>query len=373
MEIDPWASKGVQNYKEICEKFGLDIVDYTKLPNPTHLHRRGIIFAHRDLDNVLESRKAGRPFGVLSGLMPSGQIHLGHKMVIDQAKWFQELGGDVTITDGGADLATINATKVSGSLASTGSFGALTIVDGVTDTLSPIINGTVDLGGSSNKWKDLYVVGTGSFGALTNDGEVYDTHLTGSFTGSFNGQVNLVDVSGTPSDNQISTFTDANTVQGESNLTFDGTNLLIASTGKLYLNDAGCEHISGNGSILSIAAGSEIDLTATDIDINGAVDVSGNLTVGGNLDVNGTVTTIDTVNVMVSESFSTHASGSSTAVDGGIGPNTIRAAKNLKDWELQVERSGFYWNLVFDGSRYTKRTSQVKFIRGWIRRCFNLQ
>ena len=30
--------------------------------------------------------------------MPSGQIHLGHKMVIDQAKWFQDLGGDVTIT-----------------------------------------------------------------------------------------------------------------------------------------------------------------------------------------------------------------------------------------------------------------------------------
>ena len=98
MEIDPWASKGVKNYKEICDKFGLDMIDHTKLPNPTHLHRRGIIFAHRDLDNVLNARKAGRPFGVLSGLMPSGQIHLGHKMVIDQAKWFQELGGDVTIT-----------------------------------------------------------------------------------------------------------------------------------------------------------------------------------------------------------------------------------------------------------------------------------
>ena len=61
------------------------------------------------------------------------------------------------------------------------------------------------------------------------------------------------------------------------------------------------------------------------------------------------------------------------AVDGGIGPNTIKAAANLKNWELQVERSGFYWNLVFDGSRYTKRTTQVKFIRGWIRRCFNLK
>ena len=98
MEIDPWASKGVQNYKEICGKFGLDTIDHTKLPSPTHLHRRGIIFAHRDLNNVLDARKAGRPFGVLSGLMPSGQIHLGHKMVIDQAKWFQDLGGDVTIT-----------------------------------------------------------------------------------------------------------------------------------------------------------------------------------------------------------------------------------------------------------------------------------
>tara|TARA_Y100001973_G_C5201006_1_gene337670 strand:- start:497 stop:1030 length:534 start_codon:yes stop_codon:yes gene_type:complete len=59
-------------------------------------------------------------------------------------------------------------------------------------------------------------------------------------------------------------------------------------------------------------------------------------------------------------------------VDGGIGPNTIRAAKNLKNWELQVERSGYYWNLVFKGSKYTQRTSQVKFIRGWIRRCFKL-
>ena len=54
-------------------------------------------------------------------------------------------------------------------------------------------------------------------------------------------------------------------------------------------------------------------------------------------------------------------------VDGGIGPNTIRAAKNLKNWELQVERSGYYWNLVFKGSKYTQRTSQVKFISVVIR------
>ena len=97
MEIDPWASKGIKNYDEICEKFGLEKIDHTTLPEPTHLHRRGIIFAHRDLDSILNARKAGKPFGVLSGLMPSGQMHLGHKMVIDQARWFQDLGGDVTI------------------------------------------------------------------------------------------------------------------------------------------------------------------------------------------------------------------------------------------------------------------------------------
>ena len=97
MEIDPWASRGIKNYDEICEKFGLEKIDHTTLPEPTHLHRRGIIFAHRDLDSILNARKAGKPFGVLSGLMPSGQMHLGHKMVIDQARWFQDLGGDVTI------------------------------------------------------------------------------------------------------------------------------------------------------------------------------------------------------------------------------------------------------------------------------------
>ena len=97
MEIDPWASKGIKNYDEICKKFGLEKIDPTKLPNPTHLHRRGIIFAHRDLNSILNAKKTGKPFGVLSGLMPSGQMHLGHKMVIDQAKWFQDLGGDVTI------------------------------------------------------------------------------------------------------------------------------------------------------------------------------------------------------------------------------------------------------------------------------------
>ncbi len=92
-----------------------------------------------------------------------------------------------------------------------------------------------------------------------------------------NGAGEVVAASLTVSDltNTRITFTGANGLEDSANLTFDGTNLLIASTGKLYLNDAGGEHISGNGSVLSIAGGSEIDLTATAIDINGTCDVSG--------------------------------------------------------------------------------------------------
>tara|TARA_Y100000310_G_scaffold133639_1_gene132631 strand:- start:3946 stop:4821 length:876 start_codon:yes stop_codon:yes gene_type:complete len=68
-----------------------------------------------------------------------------------------------------------------------------------------------------------------------------------------------------------------------------------------------------------------------------------------------------------------NAKGGSLVVDGGIGPNTINASSNLSLSDVQIERSGFYWNLVFIGSFYGKRNRQEKFIRGWIRRCFNLK
>ena len=61
------------------------------------LHRRGIVFAHRDLDVITDSITKGDPFGVLTGLMPSGRMHLGHSMVIEQVRWFQEQGADVTV------------------------------------------------------------------------------------------------------------------------------------------------------------------------------------------------------------------------------------------------------------------------------------
>ena len=95
--IDPWGSSQSTDYSRIIEKFGLSSMEGVSLDSPSRLHRRGIVFAHRDLDMILEAKRLGSPFGVLTGLMPSGKMHLGHSMVIDQVKWFQEQGGDVTI------------------------------------------------------------------------------------------------------------------------------------------------------------------------------------------------------------------------------------------------------------------------------------
>ncbi|MBR68031.1 MAG: tryptophan--tRNA ligase [Euryarchaeota archaeon] len=95
--IDPWGSAQSTDYERIIQQFGLSPLEGVDLPSPSKLHRRGIVFAHRDVDQVLEAQRTGDPFGVLTGLMPSGQMHLGHSMVVEQVKWFQEQGGDVTI------------------------------------------------------------------------------------------------------------------------------------------------------------------------------------------------------------------------------------------------------------------------------------
>ena len=95
--IDPWSSEQSTDYDRMIEQFGLTPMNLGSMPNPGMLHRRGIVFAHRDFDVITESIIKGDPFGVLTGLMPSGRMHLGHSMVIEQVRWFQEQGADVTV------------------------------------------------------------------------------------------------------------------------------------------------------------------------------------------------------------------------------------------------------------------------------------
>ena len=84
VNIDPWGSEQSTDYARIIDQFGLQSTNSLSIPNPSRLHRRDIIFAHRDFDQVLSASSRGDPFVVLTGLMPSGRMHLGHSMVIDQ-------------------------------------------------------------------------------------------------------------------------------------------------------------------------------------------------------------------------------------------------------------------------------------------------
>lgn len=100
MRIDPWGPNQIEDYAKLRTEFGLGTVDestFMHFENPHKLMKRGVVFAHRGLDNVLNAARHGDSFGIMTGLMPSGKMHLGHKALIDQCIWYQSQGADVHI------------------------------------------------------------------------------------------------------------------------------------------------------------------------------------------------------------------------------------------------------------------------------------
>jgi tryptophanyl-tRNA synthetase len=82
------------------KEFGLEHFDPSVLPDvekQPRLFKKKIVFGHRGFDYVLRRINRGEPFAILSGLMPSGRMHLGHKMVIDQIKYLQSFGANVYV------------------------------------------------------------------------------------------------------------------------------------------------------------------------------------------------------------------------------------------------------------------------------------
>jgi len=100
MRIDPWSSAQYENYSRLREKFGIKefgIEEWGNLPDVPHLFRRGIVFGHRDFHRIKRAIEEKKPWALLTGLMPSGRMHLGHKMVIDQIMYYQNVGADIFI------------------------------------------------------------------------------------------------------------------------------------------------------------------------------------------------------------------------------------------------------------------------------------
>ncbi len=95
MRVTPWEVEGVVDYDRLMKEFGIQPFSEIlgRIPNPNKLMRRGVIFGHRDYDRILDAMSEGRPWAVMSGFMPSGLPHFGHKMTMDEIVWHQRMGG----------------------------------------------------------------------------------------------------------------------------------------------------------------------------------------------------------------------------------------------------------------------------------------
>jgi tryptophanyl-tRNA synthetase len=95
--INPWESTSIDDYQKLFDEFGISRFDelLTRIKSPHRYMRRGIIFGHRSYDSIIDAMESKKPFSAMSGFMPSGHVHLGHKMVMEEIIWHQQQGGTV--------------------------------------------------------------------------------------------------------------------------------------------------------------------------------------------------------------------------------------------------------------------------------------
>jgi tryptophanyl-tRNA synthetase len=96
--IDPWSS-AIIDYEKLTDQFGIKPFEEFKkeIKDPHILMKRGVIFGHRDYGRIIKAMREGKEFAVVSGMMPSGKMHIGHKMIVDQLIWYQKKGADIYI------------------------------------------------------------------------------------------------------------------------------------------------------------------------------------------------------------------------------------------------------------------------------------
>ncbi len=91
--INPWGNTYVEDYAKLFDEFGIEPFDeeiIKRIPNPSKYMRRGIIFGHRGFQTILEAIENKQPFAVMSGIKPSGAMHLGTLAVASEIVYFQK-------------------------------------------------------------------------------------------------------------------------------------------------------------------------------------------------------------------------------------------------------------------------------------------
>ena len=84
-KVTPWKVEGDINYEKLVKEFGVSpLKDLPKAFDDELLFRRNIVFAHRDIQRILEAKKNKKPFVMMTGLMPTGNFHIGHALIAKQ-------------------------------------------------------------------------------------------------------------------------------------------------------------------------------------------------------------------------------------------------------------------------------------------------
>ena len=199
--------------------------------------------------------------------------------------------GNLTNT---GDLTNIGYLDITGSITSSG----LLEVNGTgTSTFSSHLRAhCLGIGTTPSTTSGTIVAATHvSSSNFLNNGAVSGTHLTGSFTGSFTGDNDgltglPVQLFSNGDDNRVITATGTDRISGEANLTFDGTDLVVAGGGKAAFRDNGGEYVySVADGQLGLVGAEEIDLTAPLVDLNGILDVSSTITAVGDIKTAGNI------------------------------------------------------------------------------------
>lgn len=97
--IDPWGKIEVKDYDALCDKFGIDRFSkiLPKINDPSLTMRRGLNFGHKDFQVILKAINEKKDFAMMTGLMPSGKFHFGHKMIAEEMIYYQKLGAECFI------------------------------------------------------------------------------------------------------------------------------------------------------------------------------------------------------------------------------------------------------------------------------------
>jgi tryptophanyl-tRNA synthetase len=96
--LDPWGKGDIEDYENLFSEFGIESFDkYREKFSDNRYIRRGIIFGQRDYARISDAIEKKKRFAMMTGLMPSGKFHFGHKMVADQIIWYQKMNADTFI------------------------------------------------------------------------------------------------------------------------------------------------------------------------------------------------------------------------------------------------------------------------------------